>query len=137
VLDRDGRSTVSRRARHTALVAIGALGLLGACGSSDDGASPATSPPTVDAPTTTQHVGRLTVPCFATRDAARAASAAYYANNLEFPTTFRQLTAGPAPVLELGEVTLVNDTTLAGATWTLTMTGGGTDTPEFECTDGP
>jgi hypothetical protein len=128
---------MNRRALRTFLLAVGALALV-ACGSSDDGASPTTSPPTVDATTTSAPgLRRFAIPCTSARDAARAASAAYYANNLEFPTTFRQLTAKPHPVLELGETTLVDDTTVAGPHWTLTMTGGGTNTPEFECTNRP
>jgi hypothetical protein len=129
---------VNRRTIHTSLRAVGALVLIGACGSSDDSASPTTNPPTIDATTTSAPpTSRFAIPCASARDAARAASAAYYANTMRFPTTFRELTAGPTPVLELGEATLVDDTTLTGRTWTLTIAGDGTDVPEFECTDRP
>ena len=82
---------------------------------------------------TMKNAGHPSAPCTSTRDAARAASAAYYANTTRFPTTFRELTAEPSPVLELGEAKLVNDTTVAGTGWTLTMSGGGTEQPTFTC----
>jgi hypothetical protein len=64
-------------------------------------------------------------------DAARVVAAVYYANKHRFPTTFDEMTAGR--VLDLRNVTLTNDTTVTGSSWTLTMQSAGTKAPVFVC----
>jgi hypothetical protein len=126
-------AAVSVRQRFVAVV--GALVLLGACGSSDDGASPTS--PVIDATTTTAPFDS-TAPCTAVRDAAHAASAAYYANNdRRFPATFTDLTAGPGAPLALDGKVPSSPTVVTGPGWTLTMTGDGTAEPTFECAATP
>jgi prepilin-type N-terminal cleavage/methylation domain-containing protein len=74
--------------------------------------------------------------CSASKDAATAASAVYFASNANaYPTTFTQLTTAPA-ALSVPTGVVMTDTTLkSGTSWTLTMTAGsGTNAPTFVCT---
>ena len=82
-----------------------------------------------------------TAACQATADAAKAASAVFYANSTtnSFPTTFTQMdgTGTPATVvLDIpSSVTKTNPTLLTGKNWTLLMVaGGGGAAPTFTCT---
>lgn len=72
--------------------------------------------------------------CAASRDAATAASAVYFASNENtYPTTFDQLTEDGA--LTVPDGVEANGATLtSGTSWTLTMTGDGTAAPTFACT---
>jgi prepilin-type N-terminal cleavage/methylation domain-containing protein len=75
--------------------------------------------------------------CSASKDAATAASAVYFASNANtYPTTFTQLTAAPAALSLPSGVTIGDPTTTlkSGTSWTLTMSGGsGTTAPAFIC----
>ena len=76
--------------------------------------------------------------CEASKDAAVAASAVYFAsNNNTYPSNFTELTGGDSPALALASGVEVGDppTTLrSGSNWTLTMTPGqGPGAPSFEC----
>jgi prepilin-type N-terminal cleavage/methylation domain-containing protein len=75
-----------------------------------------------------------TAACQATADAAKAASAVYYANSTTnaFPTTFTQL-AGPPVLLDIPSNVTPNaaGTSLTGKGWTLNMAGTGTTAPTF------
>lgn len=86
-----------------------------------------------------------TAACNSTADAAKAASAVYYANSADgtFPDDFFKLTS-PKVVLDIPSGVTPNatstpalaagDTVLTGKSWTLTMTGGGGGTaPVFTC----
>jgi len=69
--------------------------------------------------------------CVATADAAKAASAAYYANQSPnaWPTSFDEMTAQPNPVLELSNgVTATGDTATNGS-WKLVATFPGVNSP--------
>src|SRR2546429_426713 len=75
--------------------------------------------------------------CVATADAAKAASAAYYANQdpNAWPTDFVVMTTGANPVLELpSNVTAAGDTLTKTGAWKLvgTFTAGGAAPPVFD-----
>jgi prepilin-type N-terminal cleavage/methylation domain-containing protein len=90
-----------------------------------------------------------TAACQATADAAKAASAVFYANSTTntFPVDFGEL-VGPPVVLDVPSgVTaaatvagpfhtppVTGDKVLKGKNWTLAMTGGNTTAPVFTCT---
>lgn len=79
-----------------------------------------------------------TAACQSTADAAKAASAVFYANSGSpgtFPVDFHDLTT-PNKVLDIpSSVTpsapAVGDKALTGKGWTLTMSGGGATAPVF------
>jgi type IV pilus assembly protein PilA len=82
-----------------------------------------------------------TAACQATADAAKAASAVFYANsaNNSFPTTFTQMDGTGVPatvVLDIPSgVQKTSATQLKGKSWTLDMTAGaGGAAPTFACT---
>ncbi len=60
-----------------------------------------------------------------------------YATTGSYPTTFTQLTSGKSPLLIAGQGTTVAATTITGADWKLTVTGGGTTPPKFTCANLP
>jgi len=68
-------------------------------------------------------------------DAAKAASAVFYANtNARYPVSFPNLTTSHPPTLDTPPGVTVSATKLTGAGWTLTMAGGGGATaPTFAC----
>ncbi len=72
--------------------------------------------------------------CSASRDAAIAGSAVYFANNANtYPTSFTQLTTAPAAFTAPSGSTVAAQTVTNG--WVLTMTAGvGTAAPTFVCT---
>jgi hypothetical protein len=74
--------------------------------------------------------------CATWRQAARAATAVFFANKGRYPTTFDELTAGLRPPLELeGDVRAsgsVLNPTDRDFDWTITMTGSGAQ-PSFTC----
>ncbi|MFM2077258.1 MAG: hypothetical protein RJA49_1148 [Actinomycetota bacterium] len=75
--------------------------------------------------------------CTASADAAKAASVVHYANTGAYPTKLTDMTAStPAVELTLPTGITVNGAGLAttGATWTLTISGGGATAPVFTCT---
>jgi hypothetical protein len=69
------------------------------------------------------------------RDAARAASAVFYANSApnKWPATFTDLTTGNPPVLDPPNDAAVAATTITGDGWKLTITGGGATRPTYTC----
>jgi prepilin-type N-terminal cleavage/methylation domain-containing protein len=70
--------------------------------------------------------------CASTLDAARSASAVYYANNGgTYPSTFTDLTNPNPPLLTLPSGVTEGSTTLSANSWTVTMTGGGTTQTAF------
>jgi prepilin-type N-terminal cleavage/methylation domain-containing protein len=77
--------------------------------------------------------------CVSTLDSAKAASAAFYANNTAWPTSFTQLTADSTaapvnhpPVLEVpGDVTVGSNTLTRTGSWTLTGTFSSAASPDF------
>jgi hypothetical protein len=73
--------------------------------------------------------------CRATRDASKAASAAFYANSspYEFPHAFTDMTRGSPKVLDPPSGATVTASTITGDGWTLTMSGGGSTMPIFTC----
>jgi hypothetical protein len=71
--------------------------------------------------------------CFATRDAARAASAVVYATNGNYPKTFFAMTKGNGPTLVAGDNTTVMAHAITGKGWKLTMSGGGATPPKLIC----
>jgi hypothetical protein len=75
--------------------------------------------------------------CFATRDAARGASAVVYATNGNYPKTFFAMTRGKVPALVANDDTTVTARTIEGKGWTLTMKGGGPSPPAFTCASAP
>jgi type IV pilus assembly protein PilA len=79
--------------------------------------------------------------CVATADAAKAASAAYYANQQpnKWPTKFADMTGTTPPVLELQQGVTIDATDATGATvtngaWKLkgTFSGTGAAAPTFD-----
>ena len=80
--------------------------------------------------------------CVSTEDSAKAASAAFYANNTAWPTSFTQLTADSTatplnhpPVLEVpSDVTVGANTLTRTGSWTLTGTFNAGATPDFTST---
>ena len=76
-----------------------------------------------------------TASCQASVDAAKAASAVYYANNHSFPKTFDDLTTPvpPAPPLldVQSSVKAAGAVMHDGTNWTVTMAGDGTTEPTF------
>ena len=107
------RATIGTRAHGTG----------GSGGSGGSGASPSS--------------GSALVACRASADAARAASAVYYANTTgTFPTKWSDLTASNPPLFPLADrvvVNVANPAELDGRGWKLVMTGGGTTQPTFTC----
>jgi hypothetical protein len=85
-----------------------------------------------------------TAACQSSADAAKAASAVYYANSSpsKFPTDFFQLTS-PNKTYDIPSGVTPNETStpalaagnkvLTGKNWTLTMSLGGTVAPKFDC----
>ena len=74
--------------------------------------------------------------CKASRDAAKAGSVVYRANNGTYPQTFAAMTGTTPPVLELGDVVATSTTVLTGNDgWTLTLNPGATtaDPVGFAC----
>jgi hypothetical protein len=71
--------------------------------------------------------------CFATRDAATAASAVVYATKGNYPKTFFAMTKGSEPALVANDDTTVTAHTITGAGWKLTISGGGKTEPTFTC----
>jgi hypothetical protein len=72
--------------------------------------------------------------CNAMNDAARAASAVFYANNGgAYPKTFSDMEKSNPPTLELPKDVTGTRTVLTGNGWKLTMTGGGGSAPTFTC----
>ena len=71
--------------------------------------------------------------CQASKDAAKAATAVYYANNDgAYPATFAAMTGSTPPMLELADgVTATSPTVLTGDGWTLTLTPG--SPPTYAC----
>jgi prepilin-type N-terminal cleavage/methylation domain-containing protein len=71
--------------------------------------------------------------CGASKDAATAASAVWFANNGNtYPTTFTQLTAAPAAFTPPTNAVVAAQTVTNG--WVLTMSGGtATTAPTFVC----
>jgi prepilin-type N-terminal cleavage/methylation domain-containing protein len=74
--------------------------------------------------------------CTASKDAAKAASAAYYANQTPnaWPTSFTGMTTGTNPVYELATGVTVDGTDptqLDGSGWTLKGTFAATASPDF------
>jgi prepilin-type N-terminal cleavage/methylation domain-containing protein len=77
--------------------------------------------------------------CVATEDATKAASAAFYANNNAWPTSFAQLTtvSASAPVNSPAVLEKPANVTVAGGvmqnpgSWTLTGTFSAAATPDF------
>jgi hypothetical protein len=77
------------------------------------------------------------VACFATRDAARAASDITHTTTGKYPTDFGQLTNGPSPALIRPKGVTAAGRTMHGPGWTLTMQGGGTRATTFVCASAP
>ena len=77
------------------------------------------------------------VGCRATADAARSASAIYFAHTGgRYPTRWSDLTVPRGRVFPLPTDVVINAANprqLAGPDWTLTMTGGGATAPAFAC----
>jgi prepilin-type N-terminal cleavage/methylation domain-containing protein len=81
-----------------------------------------------------------TAACQATSDAAKTASAVFYANSpspSSFPSDFFDLTS-PKKVLDIPSGVTPNapvagNKVLTGKGWTLTMSGGGASAPVFVC----
>lgn len=76
--------------------------------------------------------------CTASKDAATAASTAYYAgpgNQTNWPTKYADLTGGSPALMKLASgVTETSATVLTGKGWTLTMgNNAGTAEPAFTC----
>ena len=74
--------------------------------------------------------------CKASKDAAKAGSVVYRANNGSYPQTFAAMTGATPPALELGDVVPTSGTVLTGNDgWTLTLTPGATinDPLTFTC----
>ena len=70
--------------------------------------------------------------CSTSVDAARAASAVYYANTGNYPADFDVLTTGANPALSpQGGVTTSGNTMNNGSKWSVTMGGGGTAPTTF------
>ena len=83
--------------------------------------------------------------CQATADAAKAASAVFFANSADkptptpaaYPTSFTDL-VGPPVLLDIPSGVTNGGTTLTGKGWTLTMTPGtATVAPSFTCPTTP
>jgi len=73
--------------------------------------------------------------CASTLDAARSASAVFYANNNgTYPSSFSDLTSPNPPLLTLPSGVTEGATTLSANSWTVTMTGGGTTQNTFSGT---
>jgi prepilin-type N-terminal cleavage/methylation domain-containing protein len=73
--------------------------------------------------------------CQASMDASKAASTLYLANTGNYPSSFTDLTGTSPKELDIPVGVTVGTTTLQnGASWTLTMTGGGTQANEYSCT---
>ncbi len=121
------------------MLAISCLALA-ACGSSAStpkaaAPTPTSVPTSVQTTTTASTRDTQSQACNLTADAAKAAAAVHYANNLAFPTTFTQMLDAKPPVLEIGPGVQRAATTLTNPNfWKLTMTGGGTTQPTFVCT---
>jgi len=75
--------------------------------------------------------------CRANADAAKAASAAYFANSgRTYPAQWSDLTASSAPTLTLAEHVVINASNpveLDGNGWKLIMSRGGATAPTFVC----
>lgn len=76
-----------------------------------------------------------TAACSATADAAKAASAVFYANSAtnSFPSTFTAM-QGPPVVLDVPSGVTVAAGTLTAKNWKLDIAGGGATAPTFTCT---
>ena len=78
--------------------------------------------------------------CTTSKDGAKAASAAYYANQTPnaWPTTFQAMNTQSAtnspPVYDVGSSTFTNSQLLQGNGWKLTMTPNAVTGPTFACT---
>ena len=77
--------------------------------------------------------------CKASLDGAKAASAAYYANQTPnaWPATIEAMTTGANPVFEAPSGAVFagsGPSTMKVGTWTLTQTGGGGTQPTYGCT---
>ena len=81
--------------------------------------------------------------CKVSVDAAKAASAVYYANTGGFPTTFTALTGANPKILELSAgitapaVALPGAQTITNGTWTVTLAGGAAVANTFTATPAP
>jgi hypothetical protein len=75
--------------------------------------------------------------CAVWRQAARAASAVFFANNGRYPTTFEELTTGPRPALDLQGDARASGTVLTPTReeldWMMTMSVNGAEPPTFTC----
>ena len=74
--------------------------------------------------------------CTASKDAAEAASVAYYAGvglQTNYPTSFAQMTGTTPPLLKLSNVSNVTATTADGKGWRLTLANGGATETTFSC----
>ena len=69
--------------------------------------------------------------CNASADAAKAASAAYFANHSAYPSSFGDMTKSGEYVLPSGVSGA--GTTVGNGKWTLTMTGGTSTANTFTC----
>ena len=77
-----------------------------------------------------------TTACTASKDAAVAAATVHYANTGSYPSKLSDMTGATPPELSLPSNVTVATGGLAttGATWTLTISGGGSTTaPTFVC----
>jgi prepilin-type N-terminal cleavage/methylation domain-containing protein len=75
--------------------------------------------------------------CKASADAAKASSAAYYANQTPnaWPATLEAMTTGANPVFEKPSGATFDGTgqVMSVGTWKLTQTGGGSTQPTYAC----
>src|SRR6185437_2728418 len=74
--------------------------------------------------------------CATSADAATTASAAYYAKTGAYATRWSDLTGTTPPVFEVQHDVAINAAApkeLDGKGWKLTIAGGGTTPPTFEC----
>ena len=123
-------TTANRRRVSLSLIAL--LAFAGCDSSYNSGTEPSTTRHAVQTtPTTDSPADR----CTFMRDASMAASAVFYANAVpnRFPVTFTEMTSTNPPALEAPSGTVVAATTITGAGWTLTMTGGGATRPTYTC----
>jgi hypothetical protein len=123
------------------LMALGVVGISSLNNSNDNlkSAGIVVTPTTSTPGSTTGGAGGNGVirACSASADAARAASAVYYANTGgTYPTKWSDLTASAPPTFELPTDVIIspgNPVELSGKGWKLTMTGGGTTSTDFTC----
>jgi len=110
-------------------------------GESSSGSSTPTTPakPLVSAASATTTTVSAIVGCTPVSDAAKAASAVFYANNSKYPTAWHDLLNSNPTLLELpAGVRVADDYLVSQDGWRLTMAGGGTTAPPtFTCSVAP